>query len=806
LHKQVFACLLQRLHDRRSTERVRVEEACLEHLDRLVDLLLPAMAWPTIGEAVCALREAGPALERTAQHLGVYEGYVAVRTGDYGRGETLLTIALGDETLLGELRCHALNGMASIAFNQTRYDQALAWQRQLYEHACATGRRIYQGVALLNQGGVYHELGRHHEAHDYAVRSLEIYREQGDQTRAAFATYVAGNSALSLGRWDLAEQYLEDAAERLNALGNTSFLVLVKWGQGYLCHILGDEARSEEHYRRALALAGAASDGEPIAAMDCLLYLGLLYETQGRWAAALDEYAAATALARQIGNDHRLVLIHYRRGMAHAGLGHWDEALAAYREGVETLDTLREATLQETVKISLLGTVQQLYEALILACLHLGHREDAFDYAERARSRAFLDLLTAKSPDLAASADQRVATLADVQAGLPEGALLLEYFTTGVLPRGEHLLNQLPPDSARLRGALTQPARVVLFAVTRGAFSVRELEVDPNSLRPSEHDPGPGRRLLRGRLPVTLHQRLIAPVAPLVRDCRQLYLVPHGPLHYVPFMALRSAAGDYLLDTGGPSIALAPSATILLRNCLARPPRPAAGALALGYNDRGDRALRYAEAEARYVARLTGGQAWTGPEPKSARLLAAARAGQSVRWLHFAGHAIYNPHDPLESVIRLGEDDDLSARAILDGLEVQAELVTISACTSGISHVMPGDELLGLPRALLYAGAPSVVCTLWEAHDLVTLLVMERFYTDLWHGRPAAAALRDAQVAVREMTEREVAAALARWPSEEPQLAGLRGGADDGPQPSTDGRPFADPFYWAPFMLIGRPD
>lgn len=805
LHTRAFAHFVQQLRQQppAAPGRDAIEEACRWHLDHRFNLLLPMWGWQEIGEAVAALRAAGPRLPRTIRHLAVYDGYIAVRRDDYARGETLLLDCLKDATLVGEVRCHALNGMATSAFNQTRYDQALGWYRQLHDHASATDCHVYRGVALFNQGMVHHELDQPHRALELAQQSLTIYREQGERSRAASATYFIGSSALSLGRWDLARQHLDDAAERLNALGNQTFLVLALWGQGYLYHVLGDEARSEACYQRALALPESSN---PIGTMDCHLFLGLLYETQGRWAAALEQYAEARAQAVRIGSDHRLMLIHYRRGMTCARQERWDEALAAYREGIAAVDTLRDATQQETVKIPLLGTAQQLYAAMILLLLQLGRAEEAFDYVERARSRAFLDLLAAKSPELAASAAQPVATLAEVRAGLPEGALLLEYFTTGVLPRGEHLLNQVPQENASLRDALTQPARTLLFAITRDSFTVQDLGLDPNSLRPSENDPGPGRRLLRGRLPVTLHQRLIAPIAPLLRDCRQLYLVPHGPLHYVPYMALRSAGGDFLLDDDGPSIALAPSATILLRNCLARPPHPAEGALALGYNDQGDRALRYAEAEARYVARLTGGQAWTGPEPKSARLLAAAEAGERVRWLHFAGHAIYDPHDPLESVIRLGEGDALSARAILDGLEVRAELVTLSACTSGISHVMPGDELLGLPRALLYAGAPAVVCTLWEAHDLVTVLVMERFYTDLWRGRPAAVALRDAQVAVREMSDADVAAALARWPSEEPQLVGLRGRGTDGPPPATDGRPFADPFYWAPFMLIGRPD
>jgi CHAT domain-containing protein len=266
-------------------------------------------------------------------------------------------------------------------------------------------------------------------------------------------------------------------------------------------------------------------------------------------------------------------------------------------------------------------------------------------------------------------------------------------------------------------------------------------------------------------------------------------------------MALRSADGAYLLDADGPAVALAPSATILLRNCLGRPLARTGGFLALGYNDQGQAALRYAEVEARFLARLMDGQAWVGPEPKTGRLLEHAR---SVRWLHISGHGVYHPHAPLDSELRLGANDAPTAREIMTGLDLPVDLVTLSACTSGAAHILAGDELLGLPRAFLYAGAPAVVCAPWEASDLVALLVMERFYTYLRQGQPAAAALRDAQVALRAMTGRELLATVARWRAEYPEETETLDFPLLTPE-QLDSTIFTDPASWALFMLIGRP-
>jgi CHAT domain-containing protein len=136
---------------------------------------------------------------------------------------------------------------------------------------------------------------------------------------------------------------------------------------------------------------------------------------------------------------------------------------------------------------------------------------------------------------------------------------------------------------------------------------------------------------------------------------------------------------------------------------------------------------------------------------------------------------------------------------------LDADLVTLSACMSGLNHVVPGDELLGLQRAFLFAGARAVVCTLWEAADFVALLVMDKFYAGLRRGQPPAAALRDAQVDVRGMTGRDVLAVLDRWRTEDPTFVAALGQLPEVPHDALDAMIYADPFYWAPFLLIGRP-
>lgn len=801
LRTQIFTHFLRQLEQAGDAGHPSAEDDCLHHLDELFGLFAARREWQTISRYAGAVRAARPLQAHHLHQLQFYDGFVAIRAQDYDQGERILQGLLVYPDLADSLRVKVVNALGLAYWFQSLYDRAIAAYEQVHALAGALGNLPYQGYALLNIGMVHSELRHYERALELSAQSREVFRRLGDTMREAQALHEIGNNAMQLGRWAEAQGHFQQAIQIYQAFGMEGHLANLYACQGFLQHMLGDEAQSEEAYARALAIAESPDHTDTALAMDNLLYLGFLYQTLSRWSEALLMYERAAQLARQVRNQHVLSLIHYRCGDVLRHQGRPDDAFLAYQRAIATIETLRSATEAEEVKVELLGSVQQVYEAMVLHCLECGRPEDAYNYVERARSRAFLDQLVKKAPELYEAVNQPVATLAEVQAQLPEGALLVEYFTTGVLPYGEHLLGQIPKENARLREHLTIPPRIVIFAVTREDFVVRDAELDPNKLRLLPNDPLPGQLFVRPRMLVSLYTHLVEPVAPMVGRCDMLYIVPHGPLHYVPFMALRAADDTNLLDADGPPIALAPSATILLRNCLSRPLGRGAGMLALGYNGEGGDALRYAEAEASAVAHLMRGQAWVGPAAKASRLIAE---GGSARWLHVAGHAYYNAQDPLASRLHLGEGDALSARAIISDLDLRADLVMLSACTTGLSHVVPGDELFGLQRAFLYAGAPAVVCTLWDAEDLVALLVMERFYQALRRGERPATALHGALVAIRSMTGRDLAATTERWVAEYPEHAHTLAEVREHALEQSDVALYREPLHWATFILVGR--
>jgi CHAT domain-containing protein len=211
----------------------------------------------------------------------------------------------------------------------------------------------------------------------------------------------------------------------------------------------------------------------------------------------------------------------------------------------------------------------------------------------------------------------------------------------------------------------------------------------------------------------------------------------------------------------------------------------------LGYNGAD---LHYAEAEARAIAHLIGASTLVG---KDATRTAVLQEAPGKRWVHFSCHGRFNAHAPLTSHLLLA-DGPLYAADILQELQLQAELVTLSACETGRSQVLKGDELIGLARAFIYAGTPSVLVSLWPVDELSTRILMERFYQGLLAGQSKAAALRTAQQTLRNLTVPEVEAILAGYGASDParQVERLR-------NLTSDDRVFAHPYFWAPFMLVG---
>ncbi len=734
-----------------------------------------------------------------AQRLDYYEAVMLGESYRYEQSVKAFKALLSQRDLADELRARALNSSAIFFRRQGQHDRAIDCLQASREIWRRLHDPLGEAKTLHNLGGVLYELAEYDAARAALEASIDIFRSLGQPGREDLSIENLGLVYRDLGQWaDAINCFERCLARRLPQAEREAMYAYNHLGEIY--HFLGQWAEAETMYRRALDILRRARDAGDLLINDAPINLAFLFHTRGEFDQAQQYYAEALQFARDTRNDDRRSLIHYRLGDLAERQDDLATADGAYRQAIETLEAMRGRIESESVKISLLGARQQAYHAMVLLCLRQGDVAEAFHFAERARSRAFLDILAARDPSLAAQTIEPVMSLAEVQAALPADACIVEYFTTGVVERGDNIINHLPPHNAGLRDYLLPPSRTLAFVVTSDDVQVRELPISPNSLRPSEADALPGPRFLQPAIRRRLCQALIEPLADLMDGRQSVTLIPHGTLHYVPFLALTDADGEPFLRADGPEIAFAPSATVLFRHCQpVRDPAPEP-CLALGYNGPTGTPrppLAHAEAEAESVVHITGGQALTGPVSKKDTLFQTV--GQ-WRWLHLSCHGRFNPANPLASDLQLAEDESLTALDILTHLRLRTELVTLSACSSGVSRVMRGDELIGLARAFITAGTPALVCTLWQVEEVSTRILLEHFYRDLVAEEKRAnkaAALKRAQLYLRELSAAEIREILARW--------GYSGPEPVGKDVPDSAKIFSDPYFWAPFILIGNP-
>jgi CHAT domain-containing protein len=463
--------------------------------------------------------------------------------------------------------------------------------------------------------------------------------------------------------------------------------------------------------------------------------------------------------------------------------GRYGEALDAYKEAVGHAEAVRGSLQDAALRSGFLEDKQEMYHGAVWSAVALKRPDEAWALAERARSRAFLDLLGSQTvlskgktralvdeevrlrASLSASraaldeagAEEEADARADVQAADRAYREFLERVRRDSVEQaslmtvepvtGTELQALLPEDTALVEYLVSRNATFA-WVVTRGSIRVVRLSIPRDQLASSVRA---FRRAIEGQAPLpdaqsmatALHDQLWAPVRPLIKAPR-VVVVPHDVLHYLPFGALRSPPGRWLVEDY--TLSTLPSASVLrfleAKRTAAAPP----AVLAVGNPDLGAALdLRYAEREARVVAdHYAGTSVLVRQDATETR--AKALAG-GARLLHFATHAELDERDPLASGLLLtpggGDDGRLEVREIF-GLDLHAQLVVLSACETGLGALSTGDELIGLQRAFLYAGTPAVITTLWKVDDRASYTLMREFY-DRLEKADAAVSLQAAQ-------------------------------------------------------------
>jgi CHAT domain-containing protein len=344
-------------------------------------------------------------------------------------------------------------------------------------------------------------------------------------------------------------------------------------------------------------------------------------------------------------------------------------------------------------------------------------------------------------------------SLAEVRKYLDEDSLLLEYFAIGqqlvaflISRKGLSVVTDFPFSIQEVERSLA-----VLELTLKGVGSLAPEYVE-EVLTPAS------REHLRW-----LYRALLVPLGDVISCYGKLIIAPHDALHYLPFHALYDGQ-RYLIETH--QVQYVPAASILpfCHRNQGQTSEVSAdfgslkAALVMGYSDGGR--LPYVEGEVEAVAAcVPRPHLFTEDEATLSRL--REQAGE-CGLLHLAAHGVFRGDNPLFSFLQLADEP----LRLLDvyGLKLRADLVTLSACETGMSQLKGGD-LIGLCRGFFYAGASSLVVSLWRVDDEATAELMTSFYRRLVAGKATCAALREAQLEILSQ--------------------------------------YRHPYYWAPFVLVG---
>ena len=446
---------------------------------------------------------------------------------------------------------------------------------------------------------------------------------------------------------------------------------------------------------------------------------------------------------------------------AHTRLGNPGCALEHLEDAITELEWVRSQVVSPDLRGRFFDRERAVFDQMIELQSRTGESAaGAFQTVERAQARVLLDLLDQPQPSGMVAGHGAAEPLAteEILDQRPQGTLLLAFRVLDRQLHGWVLFR------GRLESFSHEMDRTILEERVQ-AFSkaVREREI-------------PKIEMLAGEL----YELLLAPIQTALHGADHLVIVPDGPLHGIPFAALRSPrTGSLLVEEISHS--LTPSASLFMRLLARRPASPSQEPRVLVVGDPAFDRVRFptldrlpsAALEAKNIAhRYLGAHLLLGQEAHRENVLTFARQAEI---LHFGGHGRNQFTYPQLSSLLLaphGEDDGvLYAHEVTTDILPRARLVVLASCGGADGPISHSEGAASLARVLLAAGVPTVVASLWPLDDRSSFDFFTAFHRRIAAGETAAKALRAAQL------ERLLAA---------PELA-------------------TDPLAWAPIQVLGKP-
>jgi CHAT domain-containing protein len=707
------------------------------------------------------------------------------------------SIRIAGDLNMGTSRHYQL--LSAVNSSLGKYEDALRNQEIALEEARKyriTGQVIWATIGI---GDIYRELGDPVRAERYYKQA----REAKDTTSMNAGSLEASldlrlGDVISANDYFIAEGSVAGAA--ISSL-RLSEMLISNGKQDSAVLLLGQSGRM---FRNAGNMQGISS---------VQLLSGRIYVDRGDYVSAkrlLDSAAQVSEFPETVWQAW------FHLGRMYENQGLIDKAYESYRNSVSVIEKIRGNLTIDEFKSIYFDSKREVYDRLINLLMKNNKSIEAFQISEQARARAFYDILSNKkinfrgstsgdlialeqekriemqklykllqkgSAGLSDNEETRAVDLKQIRSSLSRLQVEYEEIIQKIKLNNRSYAEMVSTEPVKLADIQTRldprtavleywvsDNQLIIWLITHTEIISRRTIISSNDLSSLIENT---RRYIESESSEELtaglsklYNILVSPVENDISSLSNLVIIPNQSLHFIPYQALMNNKGEYLVQKY--NLVYAPSASVYIV-CNDRLIRTGSKFMGMALSDvsvGNNAGLPGTEDELKKILPLFPDN--ISAFGKQSTETFAKEHAASYNFLHFATHGTYNYRQPLYSCLLFPPTDDDDGRLnVFEVFEMNlnAKLVTLSACETGLGNITRGDELTGLSRAFLFAGTSSVIVSLWSVADYPTAILMTNFYRYLKE--------HSMQEALT-MAQRDV---IKQYPQ---------------------------PVYWAPFILIGN--
>ena len=771
------------------------------------------------------------------EYLGLLESYlvlgkIKIEQGDSKEGLRLIenSIQIAEKNNINTARHYQAIGSAYLL--ESKYEEALKNRMEALKKAEES--KIISQITWMNVkvGDVYTYIGDDKKAENYYETALLYYPGTKEEI-------LADSPSLQMRLGDV--QLASDFYIKSGSLMGTG-LASLRLGEINEKNIKSDQAEYYFNKSDSIFKIIGSNAGQARAKLGlCRVFI------------SKDMLDTASRIIRQIinlsKNPEIVWQVLFEKGRIFEIQNNIDSAMLKYVQSIDIIEKIRGDLSIEEFRSAFMKDKMQVYERLIMLLIENRKNavfnnlkqspiETAFYYSERARARSFLDILGNNKISPKQSSDtillaqefklrlqiQKISKeieLGKFNAPAPKELekyleiLNKEYINTLdliKLSNGDYnsLISVEPSKLSEIQELITEKEAIieywmgkensVIWVITNKTITAKILDIGADKI---EELVSECRALIKPQsgkenkfLLTELYNILISPIESEIKDYESLSIISHRSLHFLPFQALIDKSGKYLIEKF--NVSYAPSCSVLkqcsLKKCNTYDDflGMALGNMSIGVSS----PLPGTKIELNQIVQLYPGATAKYEKETSETYFKTEAKNHNI--IHLATHCYLDGRYPMNSYLLMlsdGKNDgQLTVNEVFD-LNLKAKLVVLSACETGLGSLSTGDELIGLSRAFIYAGTPAIIVSLWPVEDASTALLMTRLYQYYSAGYSLQYALTLAQ---RDLINNNFETSIKRGRSIVDWDKVLKYEIETGNKSKEK-----NPFFWAPFVLIG---